>query len=240
MGLESLLARLEGRPVTPVTAGYVVDVTENPLQNEHVTPVTAVSQNSNLDSASEPGDGGFGFGHRGPIQIHVTDVTDVQARRNAGSACDVTKKPDVTAVTEPAVVGGIALPGVSPKFAARLSAEGLDDIATGARSNRPPSPGRPRTSGSSSRSAPSSWSSTPVCRGPMPSLRPRGSRRPLPGTAVTCGHPYGWHSRATPSCSLRCPKRPAPWMPYPLACPSSPCSRTSVWCGRGRSAGSRR
>jgi hypothetical protein len=36
------------------------------------------------------------------------------------------------------------------------------------------------------------------------------------------------------------PQKAGPVDALPFACPSSPCSRTSVWCGRGRSAGSRR
>ena len=73
------------------------------------------------------------------------------------------------------------LSGISPEFAARLSAEDLEDIATGdipldtvqafeqaaiareAEDLRKPS-----------RSGPASWSSTLAYQGPMPSSKPRG------------------------------------------------------------------
>jgi hypothetical protein len=72
------------------------------------------------------------------------------------------------------------------------------------------------------------------------------SVQPQPHAAAVLGHKGClWASlRAAlagyPELLAQVPDRPGPWTPYPSACPSSPCSRTSVWCGRGRSAGSRR
>jgi hypothetical protein len=109
--------------------------------------------------------------------------------------------------------------GVPPEFAARLSAEDLGDLVTGdiplgtvRRSNTPQSPGRPRTSASTS-SAPASSDTTPAYRGLMPSLKQPGSRRPTPETGVMLwaslraalvDHPYCW---------LSCPTGPARWTP---------------------------
>jgi len=67
------------------------------------------------------------------------------------------------------------------------------------RARRDPGRRDPGTCASTSRSGPPSWSTTPACRGPRPSGRPRGSRRPWPGTAATCGPAYGQRSRNTPA-----------------------------------------
>jgi hypothetical protein len=114
------------------------------------------------------------------------------------------------------------LPGISPDFAARLSAKDLEDIAAG------DIPGKTVQAIEAAavareaedlkeffKSAPPSWSTTPGYPVPRPRWRLRRSRRPSPGTALTHGRPYGRRSRTTPFWPPSCPTGSARWTPYP-------------------------
>ena len=135
----------------------------------------------------------------------------------------VRARPEPEPVTEEGAAEDLRvnLSGVSPEFAARLSAEDLEDIAA---SDIPLETVQAFEQAAIAREAEDLREAGKERAGIIKhdaglpraaaKLEAAGSQRPSPGTGATCGCPYGRPWRATPSCWLSCPIRPARWMPY--------------------------
>lgn len=103
MGLDALLARLEGRPVTSVTSDENSGVTLKPAPAVGCTPVTPVTAITGIVGSDSPIEGKSsqnGKSQTSFYKTYVTNVTNVQASKTGASAVTSGENADVTDVTE--------------------------------------------------------------------------------------------------------------------------------------------
>jgi hypothetical protein len=96
MALDSLLAKLEGRTVTSVTAANKLDVTPNPAPSLACTPVTPVtSRNDDSEIAGKPSTGDHALFDFGSLTDPASDAEALASRsRTMLAAVPPTRRVD--------------------------------------------------------------------------------------------------------------------------------------------------